>query len=349
MFERLYGLVIFNHLRSMRTGATRSIRLAKGYLEESKVFLDFVMSHSILHFLCSLRDTGRISYDFLLFNGLASIGRQSHFGQSLWKIGRGLGLPVFIYWHESNWVLERQQQNSPTSFRRVKYIASSPATIHLTASQACSESICRWYPAARPTEIYECAEITPPFDQPVMPSSPPLVVNLASIQPRKGTDLFVETALKVCQQHPTVEFVWMGDGQPFGTWREMIVSAGMEHRILFPGYMEAGYMMLRRASVFFLSSRDDPFPLSVLEAMSLGRSVVTFDVGGAPEALGGYGDTVPPYDTDAAADAILRCLEKRPEKRLKPELRQRYQELYTPGSFAARLNQVLRKQISYGP
>jgi glycosyltransferase involved in cell wall biosynthesis len=174
------------------------------------------------------------------------------------------------------------------------------------------------------------------------------VVNLASIQERKGTDLFVETAIKVCRRHPTVEFLWLGDGEPFGSWQREISQAGLEHRILFPGYVEAGHLILRRASIFFLSSRDDPFPLSVLEAMCLGRTVVTFDVGGAPEALDGQGYVIPPFDTDLAARAILECLDKPRANLVSPSLRERYLALYTPERFAARLNHVVRAALNDG-
>jgi glycosyltransferase involved in cell wall biosynthesis len=171
------------------------------------------------------------------------------------------------------------------------------------------------------------------------------VINLASIQERKGTDLFVETAIKVCQVHPSVEFVWLGDGQPFGTWKADIKQMGLEERILFPGYVEAAYLMLRRASVFFLSSRDDPFPLSVLEAMCLGRSIVTFDVGGAPEALADHGIVIRPFDTAAAAEVILEILGRLPNDRLNLAVRNRYLQLYTPQKFAARLEECIRGHL----
>jgi glycosyltransferase involved in cell wall biosynthesis len=178
-----------------------------------------------------------------------------------------------------------------------------------------------------------------------LPSEPPVVVNLASIQERKGTDLFVQTAIKVCQVHPSVEFIWLGDGRPFGTWQTDIERAGLQGRILFPGYVEAAHLILRRASVLFLSSRDDPFPLSVLEAMCLARSIVTFGVGGAPEALAGHGAIVPPFDTNAAAQAILAILDRAPAQRLNLALRERYLALYTPERFAARLDAVIRQHL----
>lgn len=343
--EPLYGLVVFNSLRTMKTGATRSIRLASPALRNLGVHLHFVAAHSIPHFLVSLIQTKRLRYDFVLFNGLASIGGQSHFGYRLWHLSRLARRPSLIYWHETDWVLDQYRHQDPASARRVDRLAADPVTVHLTASKACSESIREHFPQAQPIEMYECAVVPALFDRPALPAGPPTVVNLASVQARKGTDLFVETAIKVCRQHPDVEFLWLGGGQPFGTWREEIEAAGLQERILFPGYADSAYLLLRRASLLFLSSRDDPFPLSVLEAMCLGRSVVAFDVGGAPEALAGLGHLIPPFDTDQAAEAILHCLRLPSEERLNLELRQRYLDLYTPDKFAERLNRVLREHL----
>jgi glycosyltransferase involved in cell wall biosynthesis len=314
-------------------------------LRELGLSLDLVASRTIAHALHSLFRNRRLRYDFVLFNGIASLSRFSQVGYPLFRLMQRLQVPTFIYWHETDWVFDGLQREYPRAYERVARAAAHPSPIHLTVSAACSKSIQERFPNAAPVVVNNCTVVPAPFDQPIPPAEPPMVVNLASIQERKGTDLFVETAVKVCQQHPTVEFLWLGDGREFGTWKEHIDRAGLQDRILFPGYVDAPYLLLRRASMLFLSSRDDPFPLSVLEAMCLGRTVVTFDAGGAPEALAGHGHVLAPFDTDAAADAILSCLTKPPAERMNLALRDRYFELYTPEKFAQRLDRVLRSHI----
>lgn len=358
----LHGLTVFRSLRWARTGATRSLRLALRPLRDQGIHLHFVASRSIPHFLAGLLRDRRLGFDFVLFNGLASIAparphairgasrwRQllprGNSGYALWRLTTALGKPVFVYWHETDWVLDRHRREDPGGAHKLDRIASHARTIHLTASGWGSQSMRRLYPGADPVAIYECSAVPAPFDEPVVPRTPPLVLNMASIQERKGTDLFVETAIKVCRRHKEVEFVWLGEGRPFGHWMADIERAGLQQRILFPGYIEAAHLLLRRASVLFLSSRDDPFPLSVLEAMCLGRSIVAFDVGGAPEALAGLGHVVSPFDTDEAARTILACLEKAPSDLVNQKLRERYLEHYTPDGFARRLSEVLRNRI----
>jgi glycosyltransferase involved in cell wall biosynthesis len=344
----LHGLVLLNSLREMKTGASRSVRLASRHLRYYGIHLHFAATRTIVHFLHSLQQCGRARFNFLLFNGLASLSHRSQFGPPLAQIAFSLNVPVVIYWHETDWVLDRHAREHPVSAKTVDRIATHRSVTHLTASEAGAESLRSHYPGTAPTIIYECTTVPTPFDRPVRPASPPYVINLASIQERKGTDLFVDTAITVCRQHPNVEFLWLGSGESYGTWRKEIEAAGLKHRILFPGYVGAGYLLLRRASVFFLSSRDDPFPLSNLEAMCLARSIVTFNVGGAPEALGIDGTVVRPFDTQAAADAILRLLGRPPEELINEAVRRRYLEHYTPERFASRLNHSIRRNICYG-
>lgn len=344
--KTLHGLVAFNTLRKMRTGATRSLRMARASLATHyEIKLHFVAVRSPWHFFGPFLAARRLRYDFLLFNGLASLATHSHFGYPLWQIARWRKVPLFLYWHETAWTLDRHAREQPASARRLRSLVQETEIVHLTASEATSESVKTRYGKVHTCTIYECAHIPKPFLTLSQPAEPPTVVNLASIQPRKGTDLWVETAIKVCNEHPTVEFIWLGTGESFGDWQQAIVKAGLEERILFPGYVDAPYLLLRRASVFFLSSRDDPFPLSVLEAMALGRSIVAFDVGGAPEALAGKGQIMPAFDTDAAAVAILQILARLPAQRVQPVLQERYKELYSPEAFSRRLNEVIRANL----
>jgi glycosyltransferase involved in cell wall biosynthesis len=335
-------------MKQGKGGAGRPIRNAGQPLRHLGVHLHYAAVRTAAHFVISMAQVRRYRYDFVLFNGLASISRRSRFGYALWGMTRLLRIPTFLYWHETDWVLERHARQHPASAARVRRIALDGAIVHLAVSEACRQSLQKFFPGVEPIVIYNCTDVPAPFDRPVQPAEPPTAVNIASIQARKGTDLFVETAIEVCHQHPTVEFIWLGDGEPFGSWQADIERAGLQERILFPGYVEAGHMILRRASLFFLASRDDPFPLSVLEAMCLGRSIVVFDVGGAPEALAGLGHVIPPFDTNAAAGTILDLLHRPPAKLVNLALRERYLEQYTPQSFARRLNRILRGQLKAG-
>jgi glycosyltransferase involved in cell wall biosynthesis len=124
-----------------------------------------------------------------------------------------------------------------------------------------------------------------------------------SVEHRKGADLWVEAARQVLRALPgvPVRFVWVGEvvdrpdvrpGEP----------------IEFVGAVPDPAAHIRRFDVATLPSRDDPFPLVVLESMLLGRPVVAFDVGGVSEQLGDTGVLVPPGDVAAFAAAVVRLV-----------------------------------------
>jgi len=329
--------------------------MADAYLRQRGIQLHYLASSSFRRLFVSmiplLRKRKQWRYDFVLFNSMASLyyvnvlGVFTGIGCMAAMLALRLKIPVLIYWHETEWVFQTLKKKNYRGMAMVDRVASNPSVIHLAASNACEKFINVRYPRSSPVTVYECASV-PDYKNLQLPASPPLVVNLASVQQRKGTDLFVKTAIEVCRKHPTVKFLWIGDGKPYGTWMHDIEVSGFKDRIVFPGYSDNPYEILRNASMLFLSSRDDPFPLAVLEAMSLGRTVVTFNVGGAPEAIRDYGIVINPFDTSAAAGAILDLLRKPPGDLINYSLINRYNTFFTPGHYADRLNKIIRGYLT---
>ena len=66
------------------------------------------------------------------------------------------------------------------------------------------------------------------------------------------------------------------------------------------------------SDVLICASRDETMPIAILEAMSLGKAIITTDVGGTTEWLrDGFNSLiVPAEDSAALAGAIRRCAEK---------------------------------------
>ena len=130
---------------------------------------------------------------------------------------------------------------------------------------------------------------------------------------RKGVDLFVEAALVTIEKRPDVYFVWVGNCDSGATWSNRAQDRRTERRdrILFPGFRPYVDVYFSGADVFLLSSREDPFPSVVLEAMDAGLPVIGFeDAGGFCDLLNeGGGLTVPYEDIAAAVRAIERLLD----------------------------------------
>ncbi|MBI5885213.1 MAG: glycoside hydrolase family 99-like domain-containing protein [Deltaproteobacteria bacterium] len=145
-----------------------------------------------------------------------------------------------------------------------------------------------------------------------LPASAKIVLNIAFGDSRKGLDIFVKTGLELIERFENVYFVWIGhyDERLFNSVSGLISKHGRQRHFLFPGLQKEIDLYYSGSDVFFLSSREDPFPAVVLDAMNAGLPVVGFEgAGGFCEILQNQnGVTVPAFDEAAAANAIEKLL-----------------------------------------
>ena len=131
---------------------------------------------------------------------------------------------------------------------------------------------------------------------------------------RKGSDLFLQLA-HLAQRTSTarpLRFLWVGGGPASDTealrFRYDLEALGLHHLCHRIGTTDQVDRYYAAMDVFALTSREDPFPLVVLEAAGHAVPTVAFDgAGGAPEFLcDGAGLVVPYLDLELYAAALVR-------------------------------------------
>ncbi|EQD64261.1 glycosyl transferase, group 1 family protein, partial [mine drainage metagenome] len=131
---------------------------------------------------------------------------------------------------------------------------------------------------------------------------------------RKGIDLFVEIGKRLMQDRDDVHFLWVGhfDVRHEPAIRDAVCAAGLQDRFHFPGIDADTDLYYAGADVYALTSREDPFPSVVMEALQVGVPVVGFEgAGGFASLLGhGAGVLVPAFDTAAFACALRGVLDE---------------------------------------
>jgi L-malate glycosyltransferase len=135
------------------------------------------------------------------------------------------------------------------------------------------------------------AELPPPVDVKgaALSRSRPVVAMCGAASRRKGSDLFVELAKKL----PGIQFLWIGAWFPKEAsdnpgYRDF--AKGKVRNLYVTGSTENPYGYLDLCDLFILTSREDPNPLVVAEAIVLGKKVVGFaDTGGSKSFLERYG------------------------------------------------------------
>ena len=138
----------------------------------------------------------------------------------------------------------------------------------------------------------------------------PVVGIIAALRPEKNHELFLEMAARVVTQLPNARFLIVGDGPCRAALEARARDLGIENYTLFVGSRGDVPRLLAAIDVFALTSHIEANPLSILEAMSVGRPVVATNVGSIHEAVkdGETGFLVTPGDADQFADRVLRLL-----------------------------------------
>jgi glycosyltransferase involved in cell wall biosynthesis len=140
-----------------------------------------------------------------------------------------------------------------------------------------------------------------------------IVLATGAMHQRKGPDLFVQMARLAVRAKggSRLRFLWVGEDQDGPTVRHWCAHdlkvMGLEGVVRFAGGRTDMPRFYAGADVFVLTSREDPMPLVVLEALAAGLPVVAFEgCSGAPEILPPeLGQVVPYLDIATMAKSVI--------------------------------------------
>lgn len=125
---------------------------------------------------------------------------------------------------------------------------------------------------------------------------------LDNTDPRKGFDLLVAAQARLAESVPDAVMLTVGvshsGASPAPGLRHLSLGHVANDEIMRSAYCAA--------DVFAITSRQDNLPNTALESLACGTPVVAFSVGGLIDIVSTpeLGSLVPPFDTDALANAI---------------------------------------------
>lgn len=149
----------------------------------------------------------------------------------------------------------------------------------------------------------------PPVTQPVS------FVMVARLLREKGVYDYVEAARLVKSMHPEVRFFLLGsvDANPESLSQVEIDAWQTEGLIVCPGHVSDVRDWIERVSVFVLPSYyREGLPRSIMEAMAMGRPIITSDTVGCRETVeeGINGFKVPARSPNLLADAMMAFIQQ---------------------------------------
>jgi len=138
----------------------------------------------------------------------------------------------------------------------------------------------------------------------------PRISVVANFFPIKGHEFLIRAVPAVLAAHPQARFVLAGEGESRTAMIGLADRLGVGASVTFPGEIADALELMRASDLVVIPSISEGLPISLVEAMALGRSVVTTGVGGIPEVVedGVSARVVPPRDPAALAAAMLELL-----------------------------------------
>ena len=103
------------------------------------------------------------------------------------------------------------------------------------------------------------------------------IVAVGRLVPQKGFDLLLKAFAAIAGAHPDWSLVIWGEGPARDNLEQLRDRLGLAGRVFLPGNSNCHGEWAASGSIFVLSSRYEGFPNVLVEAMSAGLAVVSFD------------------------------------------------------------------------
>lgn len=251
-------------------------------------------------------------------------------------------IPYIVYAHGKDLLKERRKALANAVIRlgtreilgnAAAIVVNSASTADLArdllSSVGCDAATNRVHvvhPGTDPVRFRPSARAVPSW-KPNEVDRPPVLLSVGRLVPRKGIDTTIAALPAILERYPNVTYVVVGTGPDQARLACLAAELGVARSVTFLGDVTEDELpaCYAAADIFVLPVRtitaDDEiegFGIVYVEASASGLPCVATTAGGVADAVGDEvtGLLVPPADSRALADALLRLLDD-------PELRAR--------------------------
>lgn len=146
----------------------------------------------------------------------------------------------------------------------------------------------------------------------MIPDGCHVIATIGRLDEQKGNRYFIEAVAKVIGQGFPVKAVLVGDGPLLGELQRQSQKLGIEKDTIFAGFQADIPRIQTMVDIQVFPSLWEGTPLTLYEAMSMGRAIVSTTVDGLGEVLSHKKTAylVPAKDPDALAEGIISFLAK---------------------------------------
>ncbi len=189
------------------------------------------------------------------------------------------------------------------------------------------------------TRVERIPNAVPPLGGAQADPDAEVIVAAGRLTRQKGFDLLIAAFARAAREQPGWQLRIFGSGPERGALQRQILDEGLYGDALLMGPTRLLGEELAEGSIFVLSSRFEGFGMVIVEAMSKGLPVVSFDCPRGPAEIVGDGVDgvlVPPEDVDALARTLVGLMRD-------PERRRRYADAALAAAAAYEADVVGRR------
>jgi glycosyltransferase involved in cell wall biosynthesis len=137
---------------------------------------------------------------------------------------------------------------------------------------------------------------------------------ITRLMPSKGNQYLVEAAPGILQKHPGVRFFIVGEGELQPELEVQARALGLGDRLVFSGFQRDVAAALAALDLVVFPSLWEGTPLTVFEALAMGKPIVATDADGLLDVLTARQDAlvVPKANAAALAEGICTLIEQPP-------------------------------------
>ena len=116
--------------------------------------------------------------------------------------------------------------------------------------------------AIEPQEHYSCADV-------------PVFYTIGRMVKKKGFDDLINAFAKLVEDGTRARLVIAGDGPEKNTLEALVDSHGLKQQVSFAGWIDNVEEFIEDKDIFVLPSSDEPFGIVLLEAMAMGKPIIS--------------------------------------------------------------------------
>lgn len=135
------------------------------------------------------------------------------------------------------------------------------------------------------------------------------VVTVGRVAYEKGIDLAVAACARlVAAGYDNIKWWIVGDGPSMGEVKDLITKTNMQDHIVTVGMKDNPYPYIKQADLYVQPSRAEAYGLTIMEALSLDKIVVSTNTVGARELLSDSYDYLCDINADSLSSKIINAI-----------------------------------------